>query len=50
MKKCFYQVFDRTDKNADGWGKCPECTYNKENKNCKGYIEVTIQDFYVKGG
>ena len=50
MKKCFYQVFKPEKGISIGWGDCEICQTDSQNKNCKGYIEVAIKDFYVKGG
>ena len=50
MRMCLHQlnrpasIFEK-----DGSGNCQICITDKKNKNCKGYVPITVQCFYVEG-
>lgn len=47
---CYYHIFggkaNRPPK--DGWGNCFACQPDIENKKCRGYIRIRINEFEVK--
>jgi len=48
MKKiCYYQLF-RPYPPVRGWGNCRICLPNEKNKECGGYLPITINTFTVR--
>lgn len=46
---CFYQSFSPIRRIVDGWGDCSVCKSDDSNRNCRGFIGVTVYEFSVEG-
>ena len=51
MRKCFYQVFGSGKGiRLEGWGNCEICKADEKNKECKGYIGISVIIIDIKEG
>ena len=49
MKICFYQFFGIVDNHScEDWGDCSICKQDEKNKECDGYIPITVKEFEVR--
>lgn len=46
--QCFYQVFYRPTTRPFGWGNCDICTPDDKNKDCRGYIRVSVMEVTIE--
>lgn len=50
---CLHQLF-RRDKSINvfpkGWGNCNKCVPDEKNKDCPGYVKVTLLVIEIKEG
>lgn len=46
--RCFYQIFGRQTTRPPGWGNCDICTPDDKNKNCPGYIRISVMEVTIE--